>query len=77
MIITWDALSPIKFADLNNLSLDNKRNIEDSQTILSSYTITYLLEKLPVRIYRLEIGKSEFNLSAEFITLILEKNGSQ
>jgi hypothetical protein len=74
IVLTWDLLKPIQYSDLNSLALYNKTEINDSDNILSAYTLHNLVAHLPVKIYRLEIGKQKFNSESEFVTLILEKN---
>lgn len=74
IILTWDLLKPIEYSNLDSLALYNKKDIDDPQSILSTYKLDELISGLPVKIYRLEIGKLEFNSNFEFVTLILEKN---
>jgi SAM-dependent methyltransferase len=74
VLLTWDLLKPIEYSNLDSLALYNKRDINDSSTILSSYSLSDLVSDLPVKIYRLEVGKLNFNSDFEFVTMILEKD---
>jgi SAM-dependent methyltransferase len=74
IVLTWDLLKPIQYSNLDALALYNKAEINDSDSILSSYSLDNLLSGLPVKIYRLEVGKLKFNSNSEFVTLILEKD---
>jgi SAM-dependent methyltransferase len=73
IVLTWDLLKPIQYSNLDTLALYNKRDIDDSKSILSSYSLADLVFGLPVKIYRLEVGKLKFNSNFEFVTVILEK----
>jgi ubiquinone/menaquinone biosynthesis C-methylase UbiE len=74
IVLTWDLLKPIQYSNLDALALYNKAEINDSNSILSSYSLDNLLSGLPAKIYRLEVGKLKFNSNSEFVTLILEKD---
>jgi SAM-dependent methyltransferase len=74
ILLTWDLLKPIQYSNLDSLALNNKRDINDSSSILSSYSLSDLVSNLPVKIYRLEVGKLIFNSDFEFVTMILEKD---
>ena len=74
IVLTWDVLKPIQYSNLDALALYTKRDIDDSSTILSSYSLDDLVTNLPVKIYRLEVGKLKFNSNFEFVTVILEKD---
>jgi len=74
IVLTWDLLKPIQYSSLDALALYNKAEINDPNSILSTYSLDNLLSGLPAKIYRLEIGKLKFNSNSEFVTLILEKD---
>jgi SAM-dependent methyltransferase len=74
LVLTWDLLRPVNYSDLNSLALDTKIHIDNSDNILSSYKLIELFFRLPVTVYRLEVGKLSFNSETEFITVILEKS---
>jgi len=73
IILTWDLPNSYKITDSINCLLTLRNNIDDLQTVFSEIDMANLANKL-FKIYRVELGKLNFNGNTPFATLILEKS---